>query len=44
MSFDQKKFWDYAACAASIAFAVGTGGWVLAIVACGKAITENWTD
>jgi hypothetical protein len=37
------KFWDYAMCGASIVFAAGTGGWVLAIIACGRAITEHST-
>jgi hypothetical protein len=42
--FNEKKFWDYAACAASIVFAAGTGGWVLAVMACAKAVTEHFTD
>ena len=42
--FDSRKFWDYASCGASIVFASGTGGWILAAVVCGKVITEHWTD
>jgi hypothetical protein len=41
---DSKKFWDYAACGASIVFASGTGGWILAGLMCGKVITEHWTE
>ena len=41
---DSSKFWDYALCGVSIVFASGTGGWILAGIACGKAITEHWTD
>jgi len=41
--FDSEKFWTYAGCAASIAIGVGTGGWVLAFLTCGKAATAYWT-
>ncbi len=41
--FNEDKFWTYAGCAASIAFAVGTGGWILVAIACGKAATAYWT-
>ena len=41
--FDSSKFWDYALCGASIAFATGTGGWVMAFVVCGKVAAEHWT-
>lgn len=43
-SFGADKFWDYALCGASIVFAAGTGGWVLAFIACGKAATTHWTE
>jgi hypothetical protein len=42
--FGSSKFWDYALCGASIAFAAGTGGWVLAGITCGRAVTEHWSD
>lgn len=42
--FDSRKFWDYAGCGASIVFAAATGGWILAALVCGKAITEHWTE
>lgn len=42
--FDRNKFWDYALCGASIAFASGTGGWVFAFVVCGKVATDHWID
>ena len=42
--FDSEKFWTYAACAASIAIGIGAGGWVLTVVACGRAATEYWTE
>jgi hypothetical protein len=38
------KFWDYALCGASIVLAAGTGGWVLAGLTCGRAVTEHWSD
>lgn len=41
-SVDWNKFWDYGLCAASIAFASGTGGWVLAFFVCGKVAKEHW--
>jgi hypothetical protein len=41
--FDSGKFWAYAGCAASIALGVGTGAWLLAAIACGKAATAYWT-
>ena len=41
--FDSSKFWDYAMCGASIVLAAGTGGWVIAVLVCGKAATEHWT-
>ncbi len=42
--FDSSKFWDYALCGASIVLASGTGGWVMAFIVCGKAVTEHWVD
>lgn len=42
--FDSEKFWSYAGCAASIAIGVGTGGWLLTVIACGKAATAYWTN
>lgn len=42
-TFNSTKFWAYAGCAASIAFASGTGGWVLVAIACGRAATMYWT-
>ncbi|MBI1795601.1 MAG: hypothetical protein HYR74_00960 [Candidatus Eisenbacteria bacterium] len=39
-----EKLWDYALCGASIAFAIGSGGWVLAVIACGHAITQHLDD
>ena len=42
--FDSEKFWTYAGCAASIAIGVGTGGWLLTVIACGKAATAFWTE
>lgn len=41
--FDAEKFWSYAGCAAGIAVSVGTGGWVIAVLACGKVATAYWT-
>jgi hypothetical protein len=41
--FDSGKFWAYAGCAASIALGMGTGAWLLAAIACGKAATAYWT-
>ena len=41
--FDSEKFWSYAGCAASIALGVGTGAWLIAVIACGKAATTFWT-
>jgi hypothetical protein len=41
--FGSAKFWDYALCGASIVLASGTGGWIMAGLVCGKAITEHWT-
>ena len=41
--FDSKKFADYAACAISIGFAAGTGGWLLAGLVCYRAFTEHWS-
>jgi len=41
--FGSEKFWAYAGCAASIALATGTGGWILVAIACGKAATTYWT-
>lgn len=41
--FGSTKFFDYAMCGASIVFASGTGMWVLAIITCGKAMSEQWT-
>jgi hypothetical protein len=41
--FDSGKFWAYAGCAASIALGVGTGAWLLTVIACGKAATAYWT-
>jgi hypothetical protein len=42
--FASSKFWDYTLCGASIVFATGTGGWVLAGITCGRALTEHWDD
>jgi len=42
-SFNEDKFWTYAACVASIALASGTGAWVLVAITCGKAATAYWT-
>ena len=42
--FNEDKFWYYAACAASVALASGTGAWILAGIACGKAATAYWTE
>ena len=42
--FGSRKFWEYAACGASIAFASGTGGWILAGIVCGKVLTEFWAE
>ena len=39
--FGKEKFWDYVTCGASIAFATGTGAWVLAFIGCSKAIVEH---
>jgi hypothetical protein len=39
---DTSKLWDYAMCGVSIAFATGTGGWFVAAIVCGKALTEHW--
>lgn len=41
--FGSAKLWDYALCGASIVFAAGTGGWVVAFLVCGRAVTEHWT-
>src|SRR5262245_15577557 len=43
-AFNEDKFWLYAGCAAGIALAVGAGAWIVAGIACGKAITAYWTD
>ncbi len=40
---DSSKFWDYALCGASIVFAAGTGGWLVAFIVCGKVASEHWT-
>ena len=42
-AFHEDKFWTYTACVASIALAVGTGAWIVAVIACGKAATAYWT-
>ena len=42
--FGGRQFFDYASCAASIVFAAGTGGWIIAGLVCGKVITEYWTE
>jgi hypothetical protein len=42
-AFNEDKFWTYAACAASIALGAGTGAWIVAVIACGKAATAYWT-
>ena len=42
--FGSSKFWDYTLCGASIVLASGTGGWVMAAIVCGKAITEHWAQ
>jgi len=41
--FDSRKFADYAACAISVGFAAGTGGWLLAGLVCYRAFTEHWS-
>lgn len=41
--FDSKKFVDYAGCAIGIGFAVGTGAWLVAGLACYRAFAEHWT-
>ena len=42
--WDWKKFVDYSACAVSIGFAVGTGAWMLAYLACARAAVEHWSS
>ena len=42
-AFDSEKFWDYAACGAGIVIAVGTTGWFVAAIACGRALQTHWT-
>lgn len=41
--FDSRKFLDYAGCAIGIAFAAGTGAWLVAGLACYRAFAEHWT-
>ena len=41
--FDKEKLFDYAACGVSIAFAVGTQGWFVVGIACGRALT-HWIN
>ncbi len=43
-AFNKDKLWDYATCAAGIAFAAGTGGWVFAGIACLKALNDHFSD
>lgn len=42
--FDSKKFVDYAGCALGIGFAAGTGAWLIAGLACYRALSEHWTE
>lgn len=42
--FDWKKFADYSGCAVAIAFAAGTGGWLVAGLACYRAYMEHRTS
>ena len=41
--FDSNKFVDYAGCAIGVGFAVGTGAWLIAGLACYKAFSDHWT-
>ena len=41
--FDWPKFFDYAGCAASIAFAEMPGGLAMAAITCGRVIQKYWT-
>jgi len=40
---DWPKFFDYAGCAASIAFAEMPGGIAMAAITCGRVIQKYWT-
>ena len=42
--FDKEKFWDYAVCGVSVAFAAGTQGWFVAAIACGRAFSYHWNE
>jgi hypothetical protein len=42
-SFDWPKFFDYAGCAASIAFAELPGGLAMVGITCGRVIQKYWT-
>ena len=41
--FNWPKFFDYAGCAASIAFAEMPGGLAMAAITCGRVIQKYWT-
>lgn len=41
--FDWPKFFDYAGCAASIAFAELPGGLAMVGITCGRVIMKYWT-
>ena len=42
-AFDWTKFFDYASCAASIAFAEMPPGVIMVAITCGRVVQKYWT-